>query len=50
MTPLRLRMIEDLKLKNLAPRTVDAYVSRVGTFARHFARSPQAMGRDEVRS
>jgi integrase/recombinase XerD len=50
MTPLRRRMIEDMKLKNLAPRTIDAYVSRVGTFARHFGRSPKDLGRDDVRS
>jgi integrase/recombinase XerD len=49
MTPLRRRMIEDMRLKNLAPRTIDAYASRVATFARHFGRSPQDLGRDEVR-
>jgi integrase/recombinase XerD len=50
MTPLRRRMIEDMKLKNLSTRTIDAYVSRVGTFARHFGRSPQDLDRDDVRS
>jgi integrase/recombinase XerD len=50
MTPLRQRMIEDMKLRNFAPRTVQAYVARVATFARHFGRSPEALGRDEVRS
>jgi integrase/recombinase XerD len=50
MTPLRRRMIDDMKLKNLSPRTIDAYVSRVGSFARHFGRSPQDLGRDEVRA
>ncbi len=42
MTPLRRRMIDDMQLRNLAPRTIKAYVSRVGTFARHFGRSPEA--------
>ena len=45
MTPLRRRMIEDMKLRNLAPRTIKVYVSRVATFAtpfRHVARSPRA--------
>jgi site-specific recombinase XerD len=50
MTPLRRRMIEDMKLKNLSTRTIDTYVSRVSTFARHFGRSPQDLGRDDVRS
>ncbi len=50
MTPLRLRMIEDLKLRNLAPRTIQAYIGRVAAFARHFGRSPEDLGRDEVRA
>ena len=50
MTPLRRRMIDDMKLRNLAPRTIKAYVSRVATFARHFGRSPEALGPDDVRA
>jgi integrase/recombinase XerD len=50
MTPLRRRMIEDMELRNLAPKTIDAYVRRVATFARHFGRSPEDLGPDEVRS
>jgi integrase/recombinase XerD len=50
MTPLRRRMIEDMKLKNLAPRTIQVYTGRVAAFARHFGRSPDALGREEVRS
>jgi site-specific recombinase XerD len=50
MTPLRRRMIEDMKLKNLSARTIDVYASRVATFARHFGRSPQDLGRDDVRA
>ena len=44
------RMIEDMKLKNLSTRTINAYVSRVSFFARHFRRSPEYLGRDDVRS
>ena len=50
MTPLRRRMIEDMKLKNLSTKTIDTYVSRVSTFARHFGRSPHDLGRDDVRA
>lgn len=35
MTPLRQRMIEDMKLRNFAPRTIQVYVERVATFAKH---------------
>jgi integrase/recombinase XerD len=50
MTPLRRRMIEDMQLKNLASRTIEIYTGRVVAFARHFGRSPDALGREEVRS
>ena len=50
MTPLRRRMIEDMELKNLATRTIDVYVTRVVAFAKHFGRSPEPLGRDEVRA
>jgi integrase/recombinase XerD len=50
MTPLRRRMIDDMQLRNLSPRTIDAYAMRVGTFARYFGRSPQALGADDVRT
>jgi integrase/recombinase XerD len=50
MTPLRRRMIDDMNLKNLSPRTIEAYISRVGSFARHFGRSPEQLTRDDVRA
>jgi site-specific recombinase XerD len=43
-------MIDDMKLRNFAPRTIEVYVSRVAAFARHFGRSPEHLGRDEVRA
>jgi integrase/recombinase XerD len=50
MRPLAQRMIEDKKLRNLSPRTIDAYAMRGARFARYFGRSPAAPGQEEVRS
>ena len=50
MTPLRQRMIEDMKLRNFAPRTVQVYVERVATFAKHFGKSPERLGPAEIRA
>ena len=50
MTPLRRRMIEDMKLRNYAPRTIEIYVARVITFAKHFGKSPRLLGAADVRA
>lgn len=50
MTPLRQRMLDDMKLRNLAPNTQDSYLQRVSMFARHFGRSPEAISPEEIRS
>jgi integrase/recombinase XerD len=50
MTPLRQRMIEDMKLRNYAPRTIQVYVERVATFAKHFGKSPERLAAAEVRA
>jgi integrase/recombinase XerD len=50
MTPLRQRFIDDLRLRNYARRTIDTYVSQVANFARHFGRSPELLGVDDVRA
>ncbi len=49
MTPLRQRMIEDMNLRNLAPRTFQVYLERVAKFAQHFGKSPEKLEDQEVR-
>jgi integrase/recombinase XerD len=50
MNPLRRRMIEDMQVRNLSPVTQRCYVHAVGKFARHFNRSPDRLGLEEVRA
>jgi integrase/recombinase XerD len=50
MTPLRRRMIEDMQIRNLAPRTQACYIEQVGRFARHFRKSPELLGPTEIRA
>ena len=49
MTPLRQRMIEDMKIRHFAPGTQCNYIRAVERLARHFGRSPERLGREEVR-
>jgi site-specific recombinase XerD len=49
MTPLRQRFIDDLRLRNYAPRTVTTYVAAVAHFARHFGQAPDRLGAEDVR-
>jgi site-specific recombinase XerD len=50
MTPLRQRFLDDMRLRNYSPRTIEAYVAGVARFARHFGRSPELLGPEEVRA
>jgi len=50
MTPLRQRYIDDLRLRNYAPRTIQSYVAGVARFAKHFGRPPDQLGPDDVRA
>lgn len=50
MTPLRQRFVDDLRVRNYARRTIDCYVGKVAAFARHFGRSPEELGPEEVRA
>ncbi len=49
MTPLRERFIDDLEMKDRSPSTVQAYVTAVAQFARYFDKSPELLGREEIR-
>jgi site-specific recombinase XerD len=50
MTALRERMIEDMRIRNLAPNTQISYLQQVSLFARYFAKSPNVLGREEIRA
>jgi integrase/recombinase XerD len=50
MTALRQRMLEDMSIRNLAPRTRKAYIDCVAAFALHFGKSPDQLGPDEIRA
>ena len=50
MTPLRQRMTEDMQVRNLALNTQLSYVQQVALFARHFNKSPEELGPEDIRS
>ena len=50
MTPLRQRFLDDLRLRNYSPRTQQIYLDHVARFARHFHRSPDRLGPEEIRA
>ena len=49
MTPLRQRFVDDLRIRNYSPRTVEAYVAGVARLAKFRGRSPDQLGPDDVR-
>jgi integrase/recombinase XerD len=50
MTSLRKRMIEDLQVRNRSPHTQASYVQQVSLFARHFGKSPELLGPEDIRT
>jgi len=48
VTALRQRMLEDLQRRNYNPDTIRGYLLAVEQFAKHFRKSPEAMGAEEV--
>ena len=50
ISPLRQRMIEDMRIRNLAQATQQSYLYAVAKFSRYFHRSPDRLGPEEVRA
>ena len=50
MTPLRQRMLDDMRLRNFSPHTQDSYLLQIVQFARDFAQSPEVLGPEEIRT
>jgi len=48
-TPLRERMLQDLKIRNLSPRTQECYLWHVEQYAKHFGKSPALLGPEHIR-
>ena len=50
MTPLRQRFLDDWRLRNYSPRTLETYLRHVVRFSKHFGRSPAALGPEDIRA
>ena len=50
MTPLRQRMIDDMRLAGFAERTRDVYIQAVRRLAAHYMRSPDVLSEEEGRA
>ena len=49
MTTLRQRMIDDLRVRNRSAHTIRIYTDCIAHFARHFGKSPELLGPEEIR-
>src|SRR3954453_6395313 len=50
MTPLRLRMLEDMQLRGLSPITQRCYLPAVQLFAQPLGKSPDLISEEELRN
>lgn len=49
MTPLRKRMTEDMRIRNLSHNTMKSYTEKVARFALHYRTSPENLGPEQIR-
>jgi site-specific recombinase XerD len=50
VTALRQRMLEDMRIRNLACCTQEQYIVSVAAFAKHFRKSPELLGPEDIRA
>jgi hypothetical protein len=50
MTPLRAKMIRDMQLQRLAPRTQEAYIAAVAGLAKFYGCSPDQLRPEQIRA
>jgi integrase/recombinase XerD len=50
MTSLRRNMVEDMQIRNLSVNTQETYILQVSLFARHFQKSPEVLGPEQIRA
>ena len=43
MTPLRKRLIEEMEIRNYAPKTIRLYVDNVARLARYYGKKPDCL-------
>ena len=50
MTVLRQRMLDDMRIRNLAAETQTSYLRQVAKFARYYGQSPELLGPEDIRT
>jgi integrase/recombinase XerD len=50
VTHLRKQMLEELQLRNYAQNTARTYIKIIERFAKHFGRSPDRLGPEQIRA
>ena len=50
MTVLRQRMLDDMRIRNLAAETQTSYLRQVAKFARYHGQSPELLGPEDIRT